>query len=55
MYDDLSGEDKVLNAIGFVARGMEIPQVLKDFLIEEGLYELIVNPQETDDGSGQVS
>lgn len=52
MYEDLSEEDKVLTAIGFVARGMDIPPVLKEFLIQEDLYELIVNPQEIADGDG---
>jgi len=54
MYEDLSGEDKVLTAIGFVARGMDLPPVLKDFLIEEDLYELIVNPQEITDADRQT-
>ena len=54
MYEDQSGEDKVLTAIGFVARGMEVPPVLKEFLIEEDLYELIVNPQEIQDADIQA-
>ena len=50
MYEDLSDEDKVLVAIEFVARGQHIPAALTDFLKEEGLYELIMNPQEHYDG-----
>lgn len=51
MYEELSDEDKVLTAIEFVARGMEIPKPLADFLKSHGnLYELIVNPQELSSG-----
>ena len=51
MYENLSDEDKVLYAIGFVARGTPMPAVLSQFLKSNGLYELITEPQEiVDDG-----
>jgi hypothetical protein len=51
MYEDLSDEDKVLYAISFVARGTQMPAVLMQFLKDNGLYELITEPQEIlDDG-----
>lgn len=46
MYEDLSDEDKVLHAISFVARGTTMPAVLMQFLKDNGLYELITEPQE---------
>lgn len=50
-YEDLSDEDKLLQAIGFVARGASMPVVLVDFLRSIDLYELITAPQEIkDDG-----
>ncbi len=49
-YDNLSDEDKVLEAIRFRARGAELPHQLKKFLQELGIYELIVNPVEIDNG-----
>jgi hypothetical protein len=49
MYADLSPEDKVLTAIEFVARGTELPLPLAQFLRDEGLYELITQPQEDAD------
>ncbi len=45
-YEHLSDEDKVMEAIRFVARGVTMPTQLKEFLVEQNLYELIVNPQE---------
>lgn len=49
-YEDLSDEDKVLQAIEFVARGASMPAVLVEFLKSIGLHELITAPQEiTDD------
>ena len=44
-YDDLSDEDKVLTAIEFVARGAAMPVQLRTFLENEGLYNVIVQPQ----------
>lgn len=52
-YQALSDEDKIIEAIRFVARGETIPTVLKQFLDKEGLYELIVNPQELRNVSDQ--
>lgn len=47
-YEDLSDEDKILTAIGFVARGSVMPYQLRQFLEANGLYDLITNPtQET--------
>ncbi len=48
-YEHLSDEDKVSEAIRFVARGTSLPRQLEDFLRQEGIYELIVNPQELHD------
>lgn len=45
-YEDLSDEDKLLQAISFVARGASMPAVLVEFLKSIGLYELITAPQE---------
>lgn len=44
-YEDLSDEDKVLTAIEFVARGAAMPYQLRTFLENEGLYDMIVQPQ----------
>lgn len=43
-YEHLSDEDKVLEAIKFVARGVTMPHQLKEHLEANQLYELIVNP-----------
>lgn len=45
-YEHLSDDDKVLEAIRFVAKGETIPNVLKEFLEQENMYDLIVNPKE---------
>jgi hypothetical protein len=44
MYDDLSDEDKLEEAIRFVALNQPIPEVLAEFLRKTGLYDLIVDP-----------
>ena len=44
MYDDLSDEDKLEEAIKFVALGQPLPEVLAEFLRRTGLYDLIVDP-----------
>ncbi|QWY83424.1 hypothetical protein [Rhizobium phage RHph_X3_9] len=46
-YRDLSDEDKLEEAIRFVARGVDLPTELAHFLCEQGLYEAIVSPSET--------
>lgn len=43
-YSDLSDEDKIEQAIKFVAVGTPLPVVLADFLKEINLYDLIVTP-----------
>lgn len=43
-YIDLSEEDKIIQAINFVACDHPLPPVLETWLRAEGLYELIVNP-----------
>ena len=43
-YNDLSDEDKLEQAIQFVALGQPLPPVLEAFLKENNLYDLIVNP-----------
>lgn len=45
-YDDLTDEDKLEEAIKFVATGQPLPAKLIEFLKEAGLYDLVVNPQE---------
>lgn len=47
-YEDMSAEDKIITAIGFVARGVTIPTKLRSFLEEQGLYEAIINPAEVE-------
>lgn len=43
-YQDLSDEDKIKQAIEFVAIDQTIPTALAAWLIEVGLYDLIVGP-----------
>lgn len=43
-YIDLSTEDRIIQAINFVACDHPLPPVLETWLRAEGLYELIVNP-----------
>lgn len=43
-YTDLSDEDKIEQAIEFVAHDQPLPVALIEFLVAVGLYELIVNP-----------
>lgn len=45
-YETLSDEDKIITAIGFVARGVALPVQLRQFLEAENLYEAITNPLE---------
>jgi len=44
MYENLSDEDKLEEAIKFVAMGQPIPEQLAEFLREAGLYDVIVDP-----------
>lgn len=43
-YQDLSDEAKISLAIEFVAIGQPIPEILADWLKENGLYDLITKP-----------
>ncbi len=43
-YEDLSEEDKIEQAIKFVAIDQPLPVHLVAFLKEVGLYDLIVSP-----------
>ena len=43
-YTDMSEEDKIEQAINFVAIDQPIPPALVEFLKSVGLYELIVSP-----------
>jgi hypothetical protein len=43
-YQDLSDEDKLEEAIRFVAMGQPLPDTLDRFLREAGLYEAIMHP-----------
>ena len=40
-YEDLSDEDKIKLAIDFIAQSHPIPKVLKEWLIENELYDLL--------------
>lgn len=48
-YDTLSDEGKLLAAINFVAVGQPLPESLERFLIEQGLFDAIVNPKIIDE------
>lgn len=48
-YELMSDEDKILQAFDFVARGVPIPNVIAQFLRDEGLYDAIINPVEVID------
>lgn len=48
-YAELSDEDKLRQAINFVAVGQPLPETLIEFLREADLYELIVNPATFED------
>jgi len=48
-HADLSDEDKLRQAINFVAVGQPLPSALTVFLREADLYELIVNPGTVED------
>lgn len=43
-YTELSEEDKLEEAIKFVALGQPLPETLDTFLREAGLYEAIMHP-----------
>ena len=45
-YNDLTDEDKLEEAINFVATDQPLPEALKEFLVEAGLYDLVMNPVE---------
>lgn len=44
-YNSLADEDKIKMGIDCMARGVEMPRAIKDFLISIELYEPIVNPK----------
>lgn len=44
-YTDLSDEQKLEEAINFVATGQPLPTTLTEFLNEAGLYDLITRPK----------
>lgn len=47
-YEELSDEDKIKQSIDFVAIGQPLPEVYITFLREMDLYDLIVNPRNSD-------
>lgn len=47
-YNDLSDEDKIEEAIRFVAMGQPMPGALREWLVEAGLYEAITSPVQKD-------
>ena len=54
-YIDMSDEDKIEQAIKFVAIDQPIPPVLVEFLQSVGLYDLIVSPGKVlDYATGEV-
>lgn len=46
-YNELSDEDKLEEAIKFVARDQPLPETLDTFLREAGLHEAITLPVRT--------
>lgn len=54
-YEHLSDEDKLTEAIKFVAVGQPLPRTLTEFLREADLYELIVNPVVFDESDLSVN
>ena len=46
-YRDLSDEDKLEQAIAFVALGHPLPHELAEFLRTENLYEVVTQPEGT--------
>lgn len=50
-YQDLSDEDKLAQAITFVAIGQVLPQALIEFLKEQNLYDVITQPEIYDDAA----
>lgn len=44
-YDSLADADKIKIGIDYVARGVEMPRAIRDFLISIELYEPIINPK----------
>lgn len=43
-YYELTDEQKLDEAIKFVAYGHPLPEPLRAFLVEQGLHDAIVNP-----------
>ena len=44
-YQALSDDEKLELCIDYVARGAAMPEALRDFLIGQGLYELVTKPE----------
>jgi len=47
-FMELSDEDKIEQAIGFVAIDQPLPPALEQWLKDEGLYEAITSPGRAD-------
>ena len=45
-YTELSDEDKIEQSIRFIAVGQPLPEHLKNFLVNAGLYDMLVKPGE---------
>jgi hypothetical protein len=43
-YSQLSSDGKLELAIDFVARNQPVPDALKEFLVQAGLYDQVTNP-----------
>lgn len=54
-YQDMSDEDKIEQAIKFVALGQPLPTVLETFLKEAGLYDLILYPPTGDTSNAEAN
>lgn len=44
-YSTLTDDEKIKLGIEFTARGIEMPHIIKEFLVSINLYEAIINPK----------
>lgn len=47
--ESLTDEEKLLHAIDCVANGVPVPSTIQDFLISQGLLELVMKPRKKHD------
>lgn len=48
-FNDLSDEGKLELAMDYVARKTTLPEPLREFLVQRGMLELIMNPEGASD------